>query len=340
MSNHPNRSKTCRPREHLVAAGKIYPSAWKQLDQFRASRGQDGLPDWPEWCFLPLAASYAVISAGGDNRLTPALVGDVGRLGALTAWRVTQGVYKFDETLLQSLIDTPVTGDLPVEVLHRLPEWCVYIETPGLSVANTPLGGFFAHLEWDANTGREELRLVLDLTMPDGYMLLPIPVHLGGSLSDGIQSASEEAQRQAWRAKSPETADTIRGARLEDIGVEPLISLLLYLCSVNAEIGNNDKRPELPRPKRTKKGWRLFPADKPTTWDVGVRLGAALRHGYTAAQGEGETRAGPRAHIRRAHWHTYRIGPGKAESVLKWLPPIPVNVDDLDGLPATVRPVK
>ena len=25
---------------------------------------------------------------------------------------------------------------------------------------------------------------------------------------------------------------------------------------------------------------------------------------------------------------------------LRWLPPIPVNLDDPDGLPATIRPVK
>lgn len=217
-------------------------------------------------------------------------------------------MYRFDDTLLQSLIDTPVAGDLPVEVLYRLPEWCVYIETPGLSVSNIPLAGFFAHLEWDANTSREELRLLLDLTMPEGYLLAPIPIHLVGGLADGIRAASVEAQRQAWRAKSPEIADLIREGSdtQEEADIGRLVSLLLYLCSVNAELGQDGSRPENPRPKKTKKGWRLFPKDKPTTWDVGVRIGAALRRGYAAAHGE---------------------------------PPIPVNVGDLDELPTTIKPV-
>lgn len=331
--------KEPRPREHLRVAGKLYPEAWKQVDRFRAGRGEDGLPDWPDWCFLPLAASYAIVSGGGDNRVGLELAGDVGKLGALAAWRVTQGVYRFDETLLQSLVETSVTGDLPVEILQRMPEWCIYIETPGLSIANTPLAGFFSHLEWDANTGREELRLVLDLSLGDGYLLQPIPIHLGGGLSDGIQAAGVEAQRQAWRLKSPEVANTIRESSLEDVGLEPLISVLLYLCSVNAEIGDGTRHPQRPVEKKTKNGPRLFPADKPTTWPVGERLGAALRRGYKLAQEGDGTHQGPRPHIRRAHWHTYRIGAGRTEAVIKWLPPIPVNVDKPDSLAVTVRPV-
>jgi DNA-binding transcriptional regulator YiaG len=57
-------------------------------------------------------------------------------------------------------------------------------------------------------------------------------------------------------------------------------------------------------------GWRLFPADGIRTWDVGVRLGAALRKAYAAdqtGQPQGD-RAGVRGHVRRAHWHTYLSG--------------------------------
>ena len=43
---------------------------------------------------------------------------------------------------------------------------------------------------------------------------------------------------------------------------------------------------------------------------------------------------------RRAHWHTYLVGPGRRERRLKWLLPIPVNVDDPDALPVTIKPVQ
>ncbi|GAP39068.1 hypothetical protein ISF6_0933 [Piscinibacter sakaiensis] len=99
----------------------------------------------------------------------------------------------------------------------------------------------------------------------------------------------------------------------------------------------------------------MFPADWPSTWDVGVRLGAALRQAYQAAEtgggGAGGTHAGPRAHVRRAHWHTILSGPrlrddgsaipsGERRADLRWMPPIPVNVQDLEQLPATVRRVE
>ena len=87
---------TCRPREHLVVAGRLYPTAWLRVDQLRADRGTRGLPSWPEWCFLPLAGAYAIISEdAGMDRLPLELAADVSRLGALSAWRVTQGIYRF-----------------------------------------------------------------------------------------------------------------------------------------------------------------------------------------------------------------------------------------------------
>ena len=50
----------------------------------------------------------------------------------------------------------------------------------------------------------------------------------------------------------------------------------------------------------------------------------------------------PRAHIRRAHWHRFWTGPRDGERTprVKWLPPIPVNVDDLDAMPAVVHPLR
>lgn len=145
----------CRPLEHLRSAAQLYPAAWAQLDAFWAVRRTE-LPDWPEWCFCPLAGSYAIVSGGGDNRLALDIVGDVSRIGALAAWRQTKGIYRFDPVLAENLLTTKLSGDLPVELLYRLPEWCVYVETP-----DHP-HGFFAHLEHDSNTGRAELRFLFD----------------------------------------------------------------------------------------------------------------------------------------------------------------------------------
>ena len=125
MAKQPEK---CRPRAILAEFSKLYPNAWKQVDAFREMKGED-LPDWPDWCFLPVSGSYAIVSGGGDNRVPIERSNHIGAIAALAAWRVTQGIYRFDGELYRSLVDTPITT-LPTDVLYQLPEWCVYIETP------------------------------------------------------------------------------------------------------------------------------------------------------------------------------------------------------------------
>jgi hypothetical protein len=60
-----------RPRQHLAAAGKRHPGAWRKYDSFRQDLGRDGFPGWPEWCYCPLAGAYAIVSGGGDARISP-----------------------------------------------------------------------------------------------------------------------------------------------------------------------------------------------------------------------------------------------------------------------------
>ena len=326
-------NQSCRPRDNLIAAGKRFPDAWSQSDMIRTDRGKD-IPDWPEWCYLPMGAWYAIVSRGEDDRLPLSLIGDVGRLAAIGAWRVTQGIYRFDPDLYAEIIDTPVNGDLPHDVLYRTPEWCVYIETPGMQWLGTRLHGFFAHLEADANSGRPELRLLLDTET----ILKSQPLHLGPwSLAESIRRMGDTASIHAMGAGVQLPAGT---AKPVSEAVEPLISLLLYLCSQNAEIGG-DRRPANPEPKKTKRGMRIFAPDKPSTWDVGVRLGAALRQARAENLDQGGNHSGPRGHVRRSHWHGFWSGPksGNRKFSLKWLPPIPVNLESPDDLPATIRPV-
>lgn len=345
MPSAPSDHSVCRPREHLVAAGKLYPGAWKYADECRADRGK-GLPDWPDWCYLPLAASYSVVSGGGPSRVPFNLLADVGRLGALMAWRVTQGIYRFSPSLYERLIETPVSGDIPHEILYRLPEWCVYVETPGLNYHGTRLHGAFVHLEFDVNHQRPELRLLLD----SDVALQPLPLHLGPwSLEESVARMIDVAKVEGlsngvgiWSSGATNAARSF---------LDPILSLVLYLCAENAEIGDGQKLPRRPTPIRTKSGFRIFPPDQPTKWDVGVRLGAALRKAYHAIETAGTGQhAGPRPHVRRAHWHGFRSGAMKREDgspipadersfKLRWLPPIPVNLDDLSELPSTIRPV-
>jgi len=307
---------------------------------------------------MPLAGAFAIVSAEADSQgisLTSEegfpLMNDIGIIGALAAWRVTQGVYRFDPDVYNAVIDTPITGDLPQNILFNLPEWCVYIETPGLSFMSMPLSGFFAYLEYDANDTRKELRLVLDHTMPEHERsrLMSKTIHLGPwSLLESVQKAMQEAGQQAKAMYGsnahiplpPEAAEYIQE------NFTPLVSLLLYICSVNSEIGEGDRRPVRPRSKKTKKGVRIFPPNQVTTWDVGIRMGAALRRAKEASEAKEDTettmqRPGPKPHVRRAHWHGYWTGPRNdpenRKFALLWLHPILVGKGDV---PTTIHPVE
>lgn len=314
------------PTEHLVGAGQVYPNAWRDADEFRADMGK-GLPSWPAWCFLPLGGWYAIVCRDlGVPALGPDKTGDVARLAAIGAWRVTQGIYQFHPEVMQALTATPLSGAIPCEVLLRIKEWCVYIETPHLNAGSVfgPMHGFWAHLESDANTGRIELRILLNCS----ESLTPLVIHLGDwTVTEGVQRFTEETGRQGVLLGIRVAGDAAHMTSEIAKFANPLVSMLLYLCSDGAEIGGNGSAvPARPSPKRTKRGWRLFPPDAPKIWTVGEALGEAIASGRSHAAG---VHGSPRPHIRRAHWHGYWTGPKDRQRFsYKWLPPIPVAMRD------------
>ena len=302
-----------RTTEILRVVGQAYPDAWKHADRMRALRGGD-LPDWPDWCYLPLHGAYAIISGGGDNRVPFAHLHHIGIVAALASWRMGKQIIRYDETLCRSLIDTPPSGELPVSLFYRLPTWCLYIETPD--------------------------------TAPDAQRgLIPIPLILGqGSIADALQRVIESGMQQAALHGKQLPAEP-QITRSVAATLTPIVSLVLYLCSESPDW--DLEPPKNPPEVKTKRGLRTFAVPNARIWDVGVRIGAALRKAQALQASEldhpdlsDKGHASPRAHIRRAHWHTYLTGSGRARRILKWLPPIPVNIDDIEELPATVRHVK
>jgi hypothetical protein len=207
--------------------------------------------------------------------------------------------------------------------------------------------GFFAHLEWDIKEKREELRLLMDAS----DILLPIPIHLIGTLEEALAEV-EKVSRETARNRLGFDLPSFHKEHLKEVA--PLVSLLLYLCSQAAEIRDAkgaDRLPKNPKPQKTKHGFKTIPASNPTAWEVAFRLGAALRT-VIAEERERDQPVGshssPRPHIRCAHWHSFwsgsradsaRSGSMDRKLILKWLPPIPVNIRDTDDIVPALRSV-
>lgn len=327
--------------------------SWRALDALR----QRTPIAWPSAVYVPLEEAGEVAAAAwrthGRTPTPATLIREACELQGLAAWRLTRGIYRYDPTLAEALRTTPLTGDLPADALTRLPEWAVYLETPDETLPTNrgpvPLVGCLAWLDWVSATQRDpddwtaarshyQLMLGLDVGTA-GLFVSNVP--LIGTIEHAI-----EANVDQWSANNDRlgtSAPTPGYAQAARQYLPGLIARVLYLCAEEADLGG--RRPTRPQPTRTKQGYRLFPAERLTVWDVGVRIGAAIRR---AADEEREATANeharPRPHIRRAHWHTFVAGPRadpvRQERRIKWLPPIPVNVDDPDELPATIHRVE
>lgn len=341
-----------RLRGYLTHYARLYPSAWANAEHHRLNRAR--IATWPDWCFVPMASAAAVVQGTASRApglIPPEVRGyDTAVLGALVPWRLGQGVYRFDPDLLAALWDTPLTGDIPGELLYRLPEYGLYVEAPaGVMHGRRPVLGFFAHLEWDAGSHHAELRLLLDTG--DAGRMVPLPLHLGGTLEEGFAEAVRQTTTFLGPREAPGlemTEGEIQGsARLLAQTAAPAVSCLLYLCSENAEYSGK-ARPTRPTGKKTGR-----PPQQAQVWEVGVRMGSALRRARAVAESEeapvaegvelgGQAGRSVRPHLRRAHWHTFVSGPrtGPQQRTLRWLPPIPVKFEDGDDRPVVVHPVK
>jgi hypothetical protein len=327
--------------------------------------------DWPAHIFVPQDEAMVELPAtllelGGQQALDDfgqyalnemLLVVAAGLTWA--SWRMTQGIYRFDPALYPHLIHTEGSAEIPASMLMQLPEWCVYIETPGLTIPtlmgnrpDTNLYGAWLRLDVDNDAGGAPvLFITLDSDLDEEVGVQPTQmVYLGGSVADGVRASIKRVQAELGHDYD---ADFIEKKMIQWIG--PVVNLALYLCAA-PEFSRNGQAatPANPSPKKTKRGTKLFAADGPAVWDVGVRIGSALRAAYQREQAGGDA-AGDghqvRPHMRRAHWHTVVSGkrkaadgsaipPEKRRRELRWMPPIAVNVDDLNALPAVVRKVK
>jgi hypothetical protein len=334
----------------LDALSNDYPGIGKLVDGVREIYANSD-DSWPEECFVPNSIMNTLTdllsrTTGLPNGAVNASW-EAARISAIMAWRTTQGIYRIDKEVHTALVETPLSDEIPVEVLKRLPEWCIYIETPDFVVEKMEIYGVWVHLDTFGGKDLDDLRIWVDCELPFPLVLELKAGNIAGNLNRRLIFKPTALTRELGVCREG-CVDFV----LEMLKV--IVPLVLYICTQADEIGDGKKAPTKPIAKRIKGGSvRFFPPDKITSWDVGVRMGAAIRRAKQSDAhrfGPDSLRNAPRAHIRRAHWHTSRIGPRKLadgtvinaqarDFVVRWQPPIAVNVVDVADLPATIRPV-
>lgn len=320
---------------------KMCPGVYAALDDMQAAK-QSGEITWPDYCELPVNAAFTYLRTVEGLSDQNAAAG-CAELTALWAWRKNKIIYSFDDNLAKSLADQAEdvqdTDVLPADLLMHLPYPCIYVKAHLLEHTD----GFFVWMDYDINWNRAELRVQwmfedMEYTFAQVLHILP-----GRTIRDCVLDTVHTTQENL--------GDDIK---LQDVSVDvarvilSAVQLLLYLVSQNADI---EAAPAPVKVVRTSpKTVQIKPdvqdkASQVRAYDVGVRVGAALRKAARSETHRGEgagTGTAKRPHSRRGHWHHYWTGPmdGERKLVLKWTAPTIIHPDAAQGDNILIVPVK
>ena len=331
------------PLALLKEVSGAFSTAWSDMERFHAGNGQRGLPSWPAWCYAPMAAALASASRFFQNSVDGRMdaIPAAQAIAALAPWRLSKEVFVMDAGMQELLFEQADDLKLDTEALLHLPYPCFYIQfAPETEFFGMPYHGVFVHLEYDTKRKERELRL---LYLRQDGKTTGVPIHIdAGTVEDSIAATLEEAYEnvpdghpQLRYSLFTVTEDIDKTAQL----YKQTLQLVLYLCAQNAEIAPNSEQAFHTRRTATIKD-RYAEIRK---WDVGVRIGNAVR-AYRArniSSGEtGGTHSSPRPHMRRGHWHSFWTGskstPTERKLILKWVAPTFVCATE-DETPVTLH---
>lgn len=358
----------------LVALGKKYPEMGRIVDAMAFGERPSGI-EVPGEYLLPKHVWRGICTY--LNHMTPeefkanatVMNNRTEELRFLGTWAKTQGIYRFDKDIYAELLESPLEGDLPAVLLRKLPEWCIYIETPGLQLMEgRGCRGVWVMNDYamDSEESVYELSIMFDPELPPGVnmpMVSTVSLPLGQwtleSVMQKYRNASLSTLEHPMVGQLGIKSDMFEvHAMVDDLTriTRQVLSLTLYIATQNDLTGDlKGSRPERPEPQRNKRGVRLYGPSTPKVWEVGVRMGSELRRAKEQSVSTGESGGGTvRPHIRKPHWHSFRTGPmktaqgelipaGERDLVVHFIPSLQVNFTPettREGLPAVVHPVR
>lgn len=288
---------------------------WRELDRFKSELVPPNGPAIYEGSLYPLglvgAAARAQIPAG-DRAEQPRSA--MLQLAACANWRMGRGTYVFSKELAEMIDSSDGAETIPGDVLRQLPEFGIWVSCPDPE-GKSP--GAFVWMDSVPNQRKPMLTIAVQLAAPESPAFAAL--HIVLSESPIFDFVTEHYERKP--------GVTYAGPAEMQAWLKRLIQRLAYLCS---------SQPDIAPPTPAASRYLSAPSKEPQVWEVGYRIAREIRAARETEHGQGG--GGPkRPHLRRAHWHTYRVGKGRQGTELKFLLPIIVG-GSTDSAPVVIRP--
>lgn len=270
-------------------------------------------------------------------------------------WRYTKKIYRLSEDIISDVANTYV-DNIPAQTLKELPSWSIYVSAENLHTilpTSYPIHGFFFYPFLDKNGNIIRLFIIDDLKQSQGTTgLKEKNVDVVNNIIRIKDSREGLLDSRKMECIDGEVVVTVN-EKLKDFRdrefnlLNAQISMVLYICSQINDIKEKNQFKRSEKHKKHVHTHHELPAQNIREWDVGIRMGQAIRQ-YRQAEPTGKERTtigSKRPHIRRGHWHTYWTGSKKPELAherkprLIWLPPVPVNLEDVNKLPVVITPI-
>ncbi len=260
-------------------------------------------------------------------------------------YKQTKSLWKLDKDLVEELCDLPWPGQTPSTALLHLPcDSAVFWTNKDVEVV-----WWFDSVPYDEHDniskvqtlknddGKEvgtpymvakKLHPAIHIAMID-YEAKSIPTRFLLPLKEGL------SLDQAFKASADTFAPGRNVNQANTTFVQNIVNILLYAAGeedIVQKIGHkfplsNKSVRRAPRQETVKRDY-----SNPSLFDVGIRFGSAIRRYKDSVRRQYEAGTSGRRqppHIRRAHPHLYWVGPRRETPIVKFLPPIPVNMSDL-----------
>ncbi|WP_107656028.1 hypothetical protein [Nocardia suismassiliense] len=258
-------------------------------------------------------------------------------------WQAHRVVYRVHPELVAGLAETDRGTPIPCEVFRRLPHPNPFVvfpvplpaprssESPPMTKSPVYVGMLV--------TGRTKAFELCSTADPAVH-------YLNAALIGRLHFAGQEPDFQEYNIRIPcvsqrfTVEEMIMTNRLAFEAIELTavmhqlevdayrlgVSLLLYLCSSRGDLSAPTEL--VPGIKKRRKQTALNTIVD-MGFDIGPKLLAARK---TATEQAGASGKAVRAHIRRAHWHTYWTGPRDQQvAEVRWLHPVLVHPQDRDA---------